>query len=119
VVSFRLLIVALLITLVFASINTAVAGDPTRPYEWRSGVVERDENSLVETLQLNQIIAFANQRYAIINGQRYQQDDLINGYRITAIQSQRVRLQNGQKEIELTMFTPSIKRSSAEVGDNQ
>lgn len=118
-VNLRLLLVALLAVVVFATANTAVAGDPTRPYEWRSGAVESGQTPVVEKLKLNQIIAFANQRYAIINGQRYQHDDLVNGYRITAIQSQRVRLQNGEKEIELTMFTPSIKRSSTEVGDNQ
>ena len=109
-----------LLTTIGLLATVAQAGDPTRPYQWQSnqasqaGVVDSSQG-----LTLNQIIAFANRRYAIINGQRYQQHDLINGYRIIAIQSQRVRLQNGHQEIELTMFTPTVKRSSAKAGENQ
>lgn len=113
--SLRLLLTALLA----AASAFAKAGDPTRPYQWQGDVVEQEQSALAEELQLNQIIAFANRSYAIINGQRYQPDDVINGYRIVAIHNQRVRLQNGKQELELTLFTSTVKRDSAEVGENQ
>lgn len=109
----------LLIGAVAATSAVVEAGDPTRPHQWRGNNLQQEQSALTEQLKLNQIIAFANRRYAIINGQRYQPDDVINGYRIIAINNQRVRLQNGTQELELTLFTSTVKRDSAEVGENQ
>ena len=93
------------------------AGDPTRPYGWQpelaTGMSERAQDELV----LTQIIAFGHHRYAIINGHRYQLSDQIGDFRIVAIENQRVRLQNGQQEIELRMFAESVKRRINQQGE--
>ncbi|MBT42128.1 MAG: hypothetical protein CMF12_06350 [Idiomarina sp.] len=109
----------LVLSLQWACVNVAYAGDPTRPHQWQSNSSSQSENGSAEDLQLSQIIAFGDRRYAIINGQRYQQHDTVQGFRIIAILNQRVRLQNGQQEIELTMFTPTVKRSSRAQGQEK
>ncbi|RUO75948.1 hypothetical protein [Idiomarina seosinensis] len=103
----------LLIALTLAAISVAAkASDPTRPYGW-SPTASENGTTQQRQLTLTQIISFGNNSYAIIDGQRYQLGDKVGNYRITAIESQRIRLQNDQQELELTMFGKKIKKRSA------
>ena len=97
--------------------TVSAANDPTRPHNWSAAEDSSGNQTASQALKLNQIIAFGLQRYAIINGQRYQRDDQINGFRITAIESQRVQLQNEQQELELTMFKQAVKRTKPQQGE--
>lgn len=116
--SARVIIVGFCSAVVAAGISWgAAAGDPTRPYGWqpqRGGVAGQTAQT---ELVLRQIIAFGNHRYAIINGQRYQQYDQVDGFRIIAIENQRVRLQKGEQELQLMMFGEPIKKRSGQQGE--
>ena len=105
---YKLLIALMLI----ATSVAAKASDPTRPYGLSPSASE-NRTTQQSQLTLTQIISFGNSSYAIIDGQRYQLGDKVGNYRITAIESQRVRLQNAQQELELTMFGTRIKQRSA------
>lgn len=114
----RLIVVSLWTALLAAGISLGVeASDPTKPYGWQpqkgrvAGAAEQTE------LVLTQIIAFDNHRYAIINGQRYQQFDQVDGFRIITIGNQRVRLQKGQQELQLLLFGEPIKKRSGQQGE--
>lgn len=101
-----------------AATFSVAAGDPTRPHNWRASQMATD-TSAGEPLQLTQIIAFADKRYAMINGQRYQLGSRVGGYRIIAIENQRVRLQNAQQELELTLFKNDIKTLIVTEGESE
>lgn len=112
------LYVNLPLLLVLAALSSpAVGQDPTRPFGWQAQASAAAGEQQQQGLALDQIIVFGEHRYAIINGQRYQQHDEIRGFRIMAIENQRVRLQNGRQEIELTMYSRDIKRRSGQQGE--
>lgn len=97
---------------------TAGAGDPTRPHDWSASQTVATATA-EEQLQLTQIIAFADKRYAMINGQRYQLGSRVGGYRIVAIENQRVRLQNAEQELQLSLFSDDIKTRTVTGGEPQ
>lgn len=106
-----------LMVMLSAFSTAAVADDPTRPYGWQPQITATAGSKQQKGLELDQIIVFGDRRYAIINGQRYQHHDEVRGFRIVAIENQRVRLQNGQQEVELTMYSSKIKRRSGQQGE--
>jgi len=113
------LYIPLTLTLMLSTLSTTAVAteDPTRPYGWQPQVTATAGGKPQKGLELDQIIVFGERRYAIINGQRYQHHDEIRGFRIVAIENQRVRLQNGQQEVELTMYSRGIKRRSGQQGE--
>lgn len=106
-----------IIALLLMVSGSAQAGDPTKPYNWQAANSASLSSS--EALSLNQIITIANNTYAVINGARYQQGEVVQGYTIIDIKSNRVRLRGGNQELELRMYSSNVKRPIAVQGESQ
>lgn len=94
---------------------TAQDADPTRPLNYQS--TER-EQAVTGNLELRvQSIWYRGYQHeaksaVVINGELYQEGDQLNGYRITAIEPDRVRVQAASQQLWLYVFQPQGIMSS-------
>lgn len=104
----------LALTAIILNCSSALAveqRDPTRPPQ--SAVVAFEGSSLFKSYQLSSVHIGDERRWAVLNDVKVQENDMIDGYRVSQIQLNKVTLENNSNTVIVRMYE-SVKQTSDE-----
>ncbi len=93
-----------------SSLVAEVLDDPTRPPDYRFSARHYAGTKAAPRWVLSQTLIAPNRRAAIINGKNVAIGENIAGARVVAIESARVSLRKGNKDIYLELLPRDFKR---------
>lgn len=88
--------------------------DPMRPEHYQAVVpAEKNEGQRIDTTDWNltAVLSAADRVVAVINGKSLQKGDVLQGYTVMNIQSDRALLQNGEKQLMLHRVGTGLKKA--------
>ncbi|EEZ01357.1 MSHA biogenesis protein MshK [Vibrio sp. RC586] len=98
--------------LLMVAANSYATEDPTAPLGWEKSAPKTEKTKPTYPVPTLQSIVCAQGRscYAIVDQKVVAQGDVINGYRVAAIQPDQVKITRAGKEWQLALFTLDIKK---------
>jgi len=88
-----------------ANVVMAELSDPTRPLTIHAGVISGEQVSEPLTPTLNFVLFNSQRRIAIIDGERYQENDQCQGFTLVKIWQRRVTLEKDGKMLDIELPT--------------